>query len=132
VIIDASALLAIVLAEPDAEEYARAIALADKPRIPSVTWFEAAMRIETGGDDIAVGRFEAFAADFGIQIIPFTHRHAEFARIGRKLYGRPAHPAGLNFGDCLVYGVAKAEQEPLLFKGNDFAQTDIERVLIGG
>ncbi len=128
-IIDASALLAIVLAEPDAETYARAIATADHPRIPSVTWFEAAMRIEAGGDAVAIGRFDSFAGDFGIEIMPFTARHAEYARAGRRLYGRPLHPAGLNFGDCLVYGVAKAEREALLYKGDDFAQTDIEPAL---
>ena len=130
-IIDASALLAVVLAEPDAALYADAIAGAARPRIPSVTWFEAAMRIEAGGDDFAVTRFNAFAPDFGIEIMPFTERHASYARLGRRLYGRPQHPAGLNFGDCLVYGVAKAEQAPLLFKGNDFSQTDIEPALIG-
>lgn len=128
-IIDASALLAIVLAESDAAVYARVIAAESKRRIPAVTWFEAAMRIETFGDHIAVSRFDAFAPDFEIEIIPFTERHAEYARVGRRLFGRPMHPAGLNFGDCLVYGVAKAEQEPLLFKGNDFAQTDIEPAL---
>lgn len=131
-IIDASALLAIILAEPDAPVYARAIAAESKRRIPAVTWFEASMRIEAKGDPIAVSRFDAFAPEFGIDIIPFTARHAEFARVGRRLYGRPTHQAGLNFGDCLVYGVAKAEQEPLLFKGNDFAQTDVEPALKPG
>ena len=64
----------------------------------------------------------------GLRSCPYTAGHAEAARQGRRLYGRP-HPAGLNFGDCLVYGVAKAEREPLLFKGNDFAQTDVEPAL---
>jgi len=129
VIIDASALLAIVLAEPDAPVYARAIAAERQRRMPAVTWFEAVMRIEAFGDAVAVNRFDAFATDFKIDIIPFTQRHAEFARAGRRLYGRPVHPAGLNFGDSLVYGVAKAEQEPLLFKGSDFTQTDVEPAL---
>jgi ribonuclease VapC len=128
-IVDASALLAIVLGEPDAESYARAIASDPRPRMPSVTWFEASMRVEWAGDAIAVSRFEDVPKTFGIDIIPFTVRHAEVARAGRRLYGRPAHPAGLNFGDCLVYGVAKSEREPLLFKGTDFAQTDIEPAL---
>jgi ribonuclease VapC len=129
VIVDASALLAIVLAEPDAARYARAIATDPQPRIPSVTWFEAAMRIDYAGDIVAVTRFDDFRKEFGIEILPFTVRHAEAARLGRRLYGRPHHVAGLNFGDCLVYGVAKAEREPLLFKGNDFAQTDVEPAL---
>ncbi len=59
----------------------------------------------------------------------FTPEHAERAREARRIYGRKRHPAQLNFGDCMVYGVAKAEREPLLFKGNDFAQTDIEPAL---
>ena len=128
-IIDASALLAVVLAEPDAARYATAIASAAEPRIPSVTWFEASMQVDAGGDNIAITRFDDFVHDFGIEIIPFTPEHARHARIGRRLYGRNNHPARLNFGDCLVYGVAKAEREPLLFKGNDFSQTDIEAAL---
>jgi ribonuclease VapC len=129
VIIDASALLAIALGEPDAAVFARAIASDPHPRIPSVTWFEASMRVEWAGDAVAISRFDDVPRVFGVDIIPFTARHAEFARQGRRLYGRSIHPAGLNFGDCLVYGVAKAEHEPLLFKGTDFAQTDIEPAL---
>jgi ribonuclease VapC len=129
VIIDASALLAVVLAEPDAARYARAIASAAEPSMPSVTWFEASMQVDAGGDEIAVSRFDDFVRDFDIRIIPFTAEHARHARIGRRLYGRNNHPARLNFGDCMVYGVAKAEREPLLFKGNDFSQTDIEPAL---
>jgi ribonuclease VapC len=129
VIVDASALLAIVLDEPDAARYARAIASDRQPRIPSVTWFDASMRIAAAADAVAISRFDDFPADFGIEIIPFTARHAEAARVGRRLYGRPQHKPGLNFGDCLVYGVAKAERETLLFKGTVFAQTDIEPAL---
>lgn len=128
-IVDASALLAVVLAEPDAERYARALAGARDPRLPSVTWFEASMQVDAGGDEVAVTRFDEFVQRFDIRIIPFTAEHARHARAGRRLYGRNNHPARLNFGDCLVYGVAKAEREPLLFKGNDFSQTDIEPAL---
>ncbi len=128
-IVDASALLAVVLAEPDAARYARALASAHNPRISSVTWFEAARQVDTAGDEVAVARFDDFMREFGIRIIAFTAEHARHARVGRRIYGRPAHPARLNFGDCLVYGVAKAEREPLLFKGNDFSQTDIEPAL---
>jgi ribonuclease VapC len=134
VIIDASALLAVVLAEPDAARYAKAIARAADPRIPSVTWFEASMQVDAGGDAIAVSRFDDFVQDFGLRIIPFTAEHARHARIGRRVYGRHNHPARLSFGDCLVYGVAKAERQPLLYKGahlssGDFSQTDIEPAL---
>lgn len=87
------------------------------------------MRVDWAGDEVAASRFDEVPQIFGIDIIPFTSRHAEAARQGRRLYGRPTHPAGLNFGDCLVYGVAKAEREPLLFKGADFTRTDIEPAL---
>lgn len=127
-IIDSSALLAIVLAEPDAPRYARAIATAGRRRMPAATWFEASMRIEGAGDTIAVSRFDDFAREFDIEILPFTAEHAREARRARRLYGKP-HPAQLNFGDCMVYGVARHEREPLLFKGEDFAQTDIEPAL---
>ena len=128
-IVDASALLAIVLGEPEAESYARAIAADPRPRMASVTWFEASMRVEWAGDAIAVSRFEDVPRTFGIDIIPFTVRHAEVARAGRRLYGRPAHPAGLNFGDCFSYALAKITGAPLLFKGEDFKRTDIPSAL---
>jgi ribonuclease VapC len=129
VIIDASALLAVVLAEPDAPRYATAIANASERRMPAAAWFEAAMQVDASGDEFAVNRFDDFIRDFRIRIVPFTAEHARHARVGRRLYGRNRHPARLNFGDCMVYGVAKAEREPLLFKGNDFSQTDIEPAL---
>ena len=97
--------------------------------MPAPTWFEAALAIETRGDDIAAHRFDEAVQRLRIEVIPFTLEHAEFARSARRLYGRGKHQARLNFGDCMVYGVAKAEREPLLFKGDDFAQTDIEPAL---
>jgi ribonuclease VapC len=129
VIIDSSALLAIVLDESDAIQFARAIATSESRRMPSVTWFEASMRVDASGDAFAVSRFDDFVKDFRIDIVPFTSDHAREARRARILYGKPRHPARLNFGDCLAYGVAKHEREPLLFKGDDFSQTDIEPAL---
>ena len=61
--------------------------------------------------------------------MPFTPEHAESRAYGSAMYGRGHHPARLNFGDCFAYALAKAEREPLLFKGNDFSQTDIEPAL---
>jgi ribonuclease VapC len=127
-IIDSSALLAIVLAEPDAAQYARAIATSEARRLPSVTWFEASLRVDAKGDAFAVNRFDDFVRDFRIEIVPFTAGHAREARRARLLYGKP-HAAQLNYGDCMVYGVARHEREPLLFKGNDFSRTDIESAL---
>ena len=128
-IIDASALLALVLNEPDGVLFARAIAAASRPRISAVNWFEVAMRVDRNGDNIAVSRFDDFIAEFGIEIVPFTPEQALRARQARRVYGKGQHPAQLNFGDCMAYATAKLDGSPLLFKGNDFSQTDIEPAL---
>jgi ribonuclease VapC len=125
VIVDASALLAVVFDEPDGRRFAEIIAGAPRARMPAATWFEAALAVDTRGDDVASRRFGDAVRSLGIEMIAFTPEHAEHAREARRTYGRKL----LNFGDCMIYGVAKAEHEPLLFKGNDFAQTDIEPAL---
>lgn len=128
-IIDASALLAIALDEPDGPRFTEAILNAEQPRMPAVTWFEAALVVGARGDALAVARFDDINRDLGITLIDFTAEHAGLARAARRMYGRGRHPARLNFGDCMVYAVAKAGNEPLLFKGNDFTHTDIEPAL---
>jgi ribonuclease VapC len=97
--------------------------------MPAPTWFEAALAVDIRGDDLASHRFDDAVRDLGIELTAFTPEHAESARKARRVYGRRQHPARLNFGDCMVYGVAKAEREPLLFKGDDFSQTDVEPAL---
>ena len=131
VIIDASALLALVLNEADGALFARAIAGAVRPRMSAVNWFEATMLVDRRGDAVAISRFDDFVARFGIEIVPFTPEQALRARQVFRLYGKGQHPARLNFGDCMAYATAKADGSPLLFKGNDFAQTDIEPALKG-
>ena len=128
-IIDASALLAVVLDEVDGRQYAHAIAGAARRRMPAVTWFEASLYVETRGDQIARQRFDDIFESFDIELLDFTAEHARLARTARRQYGAGENPARLNFGDCMAYAVAKHEREPLLFKGNDFAQTDIEPAL---
>ncbi len=128
-IVDASALLAVVFDEPDGRRFAELIAGAPRARMPTATWFEAVLAVDTLGDEFASRRFDDVVRSLRIELIPFTAEHAEHAREARRTYGKRQHPARLNFGDCMVYGVAKAEREPLLFKGNDFSQTDIEPAL---
>ena len=128
-IVDASALLAIVLDEPDGRRFAEVIAGSPHARMPAATWFEAALAVDFKGDDLASRRFDEVVQNLRIEVIAFTSEHAVQAREARRIYGRRRHPAQLNFGDCMVYGVAKAERAPLLFKGNDFSQTDIEPAL---
>lgn len=129
-IIDTSALLAIVLEETDADRYTDAMVKADRLRMSAVHWFEATMAIDSRGDETARALFDAAPSEIGFEIIPFTEVHARQARDAWRRFGRTSrHPARLNFGDCMAYGVARAERERLLFKGNDFPRTDIEPVL---
>ena len=97
--------------------------------MPAAIWFEAALTVDTKGDDLASRRFDEAVRRLRIELIDFTPEHAEQARKARRVYGRKRHPAQPNPGDCMVYGVAKAECAPLLFEGNDFSQTDIEPAL---
>lgn len=128
-IIDASALLALVLNEPDGARFARAIAGASRPRMSAVNWFEATMQVDRRGDAVAISRFDDFVTQFGIEIVPFTPEQAARARQVFRIYGKGQHPARLNFGDCMAYATAKLAGSPLLFKGDDFSLTDIEPAL---
>lgn len=128
-IIAASALLALLLREDDAPRYAEAMASAPQLRMSAVSWFEAAMAIDRRGDASARSGFDQFIREFEIRIEPVTEQHAMLAREAWREFGKGKHAAELNFGDCLTYGFAKASGEPLLFKGNDFSQTDIEPAL---
>ncbi len=126
-IIDTSAVLAILLAESDAARYARAIEDADPRRMSAAGYLEAAMVIDNRGDAIASREFDLFLRRAGIAIEPVTFEQAQIARQAYRDFGKGRHPAGLNFGDCLSYALSKSLDEPLLFKGADFAQTDVQR-----
>lgn len=124
-IVDASALLAILLDEPEAAPFIRAIDAAASPTMSAVNWLEAAIRIDAGGDLVAVQEFEAFLQAARIEVVPVSVSQARGARLAYARYGKGRHPAGLNFGDCFAYALAKEAGQPLLFKGQDFSRTDI-------
>jgi len=126
-IIDTSAVLAILLAENGAERYARAIEDADTCRMSAAGYLEAAVAIDNRGDPVASREFDLFFRRAGIAIEPVTFEQAQIARQAYRDFGKGRHPAGLNFGDCLSYALSKSLDEPLLFKGADFAQTDVQR-----
>lgn len=125
-IIDTSAVLAILRDEPEALQCAEAIAKATTRRISAANFLEAAIVTDASGDPIASRRLDDLLKVADILIEPVT---AEQARLGREAYrdfGKGSgHPAQLNYGDCFAYALAKATGEPLLFKGDDFAQTDV-------
>ena len=128
-ILDSSAILAIVLCEPDRLRYMDAM-LDNTPRRMSVAnWLEATMVIDRRGSAVSISRFEDFLRDAEIELMPVSATQAATARRAWRTFGRGVHPAELNYGDCFAYALAKETREPLLFKGTDFAQTDVEPAL---
>ena len=130
-IVDSSALLAVVLKEPDIARYLEAMLAADRLRMSAANWFEAAMVVESRGDATVRARFDEFVRVSGIELVPVSVAQAEAPRESWSSFGRGQHAAKLNFGDCFAYALARTEAAPLLFKGGDFAQTDIEPALKG-
>ena len=125
-IVDTSAILAILFREEDARRFERALASATAPRISAVTLVEAAMVAEARGGFGAGQDLDDLLEGAQIQVVPVTRQHSEAARDAWRCYGKGNHPAALNMGDCFVYALARTAREPLLFKGNDFGLTDIE------
>ena len=126
-VIDTSALVAILLGEPEAEVLAAAIAADPRRLVSSFTLLEAgvvmgARKGESGGRelDLLLHRIQAV-------IVNMTAEHAELARRAWRQFGRGRHPAALNLGDCCSYALSRFSGEPLLFKGEDFGQTDVVR-----
>jgi ribonuclease VapC len=129
VIIDSSAVLAIVLREPDGRRYLRAVLNAALRRMSVSNWLEATMVIDRRGNALAINLLENFIRLASIELMPVSVAQATIARGAWRTFGRGVHPARLNYGDCFAYALAKDTSEPLLFKGNDFAQTDVEPAL---
>lgn len=128
-IVDASAVLAILLREEDAASFARAIEAADVLRMSVVNYVEAAVRIDSFKNDESSRDFDDFMRRTGIELHAVTPGLAEDVRLVYRRYGKRNHEASLNLGDCFAYALAKATGEPLLFKGDDFAKTDIPSAL---
>jgi len=126
-VIDSSALGAIILEEPDASMYASAI-LNDAVRlISSATLVEISLVLIRRREPNATAALDALISRLRVVVVAVDRDQAMLAREAFRRYGKGIHPAGLNFGDCFSYALAKQTRETLLFKGNDFAQTDIPR-----
>ncbi|MFI6602066.1 type II toxin-antitoxin system VapC family toxin [Nonomuraea sp. NPDC050536] len=129
-IIDTSAVAAILLAEPDAAIYAKAIADNQPRHMSAATYLELSLVMEGKRDPVASRRLDDWLTRARITITPVTHQQACIARRAYWDYGRGSgHPARLNFGDCFSYALARDMNEPLLFKGQDFIHTDIASAL---
>ena len=127
-IIDTSAIVAVLFAESDAARYERAIATAWPRRMSVVALIEAAMVVESRGGPAAGQDLDLFLQEAEIELVPVTPEQTAVARLAWRRYGKGNHPAALNFGDCFAYALAQETGEPLLFKGEDFLLTDVGRV----
>lgn len=127
-IVDSSAVVAILNQEPDAEYYEMAIVSAPTCRMSVANALEASIVVEGRGGAAAGHELDMFLKTAGITLAPVTAEHFEAARSAWRRFGKGNHPAALNFGDCFAYALAKTTGEPLLFKGGDFILTDIEPV----
>ena len=128
-IIDTSALLAILLREPDAALFEESIANAPNCSMSVANALEATMVVEGRGGQAAGEDLDAFLERGGIELIPVTGPQLDAAREAWRRFGKGNHPAGLNYGDCFAYALAAGSGEALLFKGEDFSQTDIASAL---
>src|ERR1035438_4685526 len=124
-IIDSSALVAILLKEPEALRLTTAIANSSVCRLPSSCFLEASMILLGRRDEDGARDLDIYVSRSRMDIVPFTESQARLARTAFERYGKGRHPAKLNFGDCMAYALAKETGEELLFKGTDFGQTDI-------
>ncbi|MBM4353637.1 MAG: type II toxin-antitoxin system VapC family toxin [Deltaproteobacteria bacterium] len=129
-VIDTSAIMAILRKEADALRYTHAI-VGDPVRLVSAaTVFEAFMVATSRAGEAGGADLDELLNVFEVEIVPVTTDHLQAARSGFSKYGKGRHPARLNFGDCFAYALAVISGEPLLFKGADFGKTDLQAVVL--
>jgi len=125
-VIDTSAIVAILFQEPEHREFAQLIYDAESRLMSAASALEASIVVESAHGEIAAKKLEDFLQDAAISLIDVDLQQVEIARSAWRKYGKGRHRAALNFGDCFVYALAKVKGEPVLAKGNDFRLTDIE------
>jgi ribonuclease VapC len=128
-IIDSSAIIAILNDEPERRVFNEAIERSDACLISTASFVEASIVIDNNRGYDGLRDFDLLIMSAGIELVPVDADQAHIARQAYRQFGKGRHPAGLNFGDCSSYALAKATGLPLLFKGSDFAQTDIQTAL---
>ena len=126
IVVDTSALVAILKVEPDAAALLRCLGESRTNRIATATLLEAQMVVISQLGDSGMTELELLLGRAQIQPLPFDTNHLQWALHGWRHYGRGRHKAALNLGDCFSYGLAKALDAPLLFKGEDFPYTDVK------
>lgn len=124
-VVDSSVLIAVLLLEPDAEQFLNQLIDAPDLYISAVSLVETAMVIEYKKGQTGADKLDELLAELTPTIVEFDQKQAALARSAWREYGKGRHPAKLNFGDCCSYALAKHLNKPLLYKGNDFSQTDL-------
>jgi ribonuclease VapC len=125
-VVDTSALIAVLNGEPESRRLEEAMLAAPGLAISAATLVEASIVADWKSQPDGMADLDLLLGELRIEIIPVTREHAELARAAYRQFGKGRHPAALNFGDCFSYALARALGEPLLFVGGDFSRTDIE------
>jgi ribonuclease VapC len=128
-ILDTSAMMAILLDEAERALFIRRIEAEPRVRASAASVLEVSMVLEARFGGASEGILDLFLHRAGVEIVPFDQDQLAVARTAFRRFGKGRHPAGLNFGDCFAYALARFMDEPLLFKGNDFPRTDIASAL---
>jgi ribonuclease VapC len=129
-VIDTSALVAILFGEPEAEAFAEAIEQDPVRLMSAASVLEAVIVVESELGDPGARELDLMLYKAGITVVPFSPEHLAAARHAFRVFGKGRHAAALNFGDCFSYALSKSTGEPLLFKGADFPRTDVARHLL--
>lgn len=124
-VVDTSALLAILQNETERRTFNEALEAADRCSVSAATLVETSIVVESRYGAEGVRALDLLLARASIDVVPVDAAQAHVARAAFAIYGKGRHPAGLNFGDCFSYALAKSLGEPLLFKGDDFGSTDV-------
>jgi ribonuclease VapC len=130
IVVDSSAVVAIALREAEADHFAQVLETNGDARMSAATYLETSNVLEGrhgASGDAMFQQVMKRLRDVGLCLVAFDETQAELARDGFRRYGKGRHPAGLNFGDCIAYALAKALDAPLLYKGGDFDKTDLKR-----
>lgn len=128
-VVDTSALAAVLFGESDAEKYIDALARPGRKLMSSVTRMESGLVVEARKGELGVNAYGKLLAVAGIEVIAFDAGQAEIAVDAWRRYGKGRHPAALNMGDCASYALAALRNDTLLFKGDDFSKTDLPSAL---
>ena len=124
-VLDTSAIVAVLQAEPEAERLIAALEAAVLRRVSAATLVETGIVMQARYGDAGAQEVDVFADKLGVAVLAVTAEHAALARDAYRRFGKRQHRAALNYGDCFAYALAMALQEPLLFVGDDFSHTDV-------